>query len=269
MLLKIQNKKAVWIGASAVIAVILLMIILFATQGAPNQQESIILPPDLTETSENLPSEEDVFDGNNDSFVTVTKDNVQTVLQTLSRPAAYHQKYLVTVGTGEPQRKLDVELWVNSGLLHAEVVSGQQVRSLITDGTTVHMWYNDSQEYVSIELQEGMTVEDILGLPDFDSYLNIPKDSVVDTDYLPPEGSSTPCIYVCTQNDAEQSVCYWVNLENGLLYQADATENDKQVYAIHQTGFDLLAVEDESFSDRFILPDGSVPFIAEARTRQP
>lgn len=269
MLPKIQNKKAVWIGASAVIAVILFLIILFVTQAAPNQQESIILPPDLTETTENTPSEDDISNIDNDNFITVTKDNVHTVLQTLSRPIAYHQKYAVTVGAGEKQRKQDVELWVNSGLLHAEVTSGQQVRSLVTDGTSVHLWYNDSQEYVSVELEEGMTAEDLLGLPDFDAYLNITKDSVVDTDYLTPDDSNTSCIYVCTQNENDQSVCYWVNLENGLLYQADAQEHNKQVYTIRQTGFDLLVVEDESFSDRFILPDGSIPFTAGVRMQQP
>ena len=266
---KMKNNRIVWVGAAIVFVVILFLIVLFATQAAPNQQESIILPPDLTEATENTPAENDSFGNGYDSFITITKDNVNTVLQTLNRPAAYRQKYLVTVGAGERQRTVDVELWVNSSLLHAEVTSGQLIRSLVTDGSSVHMWYNGSQEYVSIELEEEMTAEDILGLPDFDAYLNISADTVVDTDYLVPEDSNARCIYVSVKNESAQSVRYWVNLENGLLYQADALENGKQVYTVRQTEFDFLAFEDESFSDRFTLPDGSVPFTVEARTLQP
>ena len=48
-----------------------------------------------------------------------------------------------------------------------------------------------------------------------------------------------------------------------LLYMTDVLERSTQVYLVRQTYLELLAQEDESFSGRFQLPDGTRPFAAE------
>lgn len=259
--------KSVWIGAIAAAVAVLSLIIFFTVQAVPGEQQSIVLPSEGTVSdthSQQIPS-----GSGDDQFVTVTNENVATVLQTLSRPAAYHQTYSVSVGREGKQGATQVELWVNSGLLHAEVAAGQQIRSLITDGTSVYLWYSDTPGYLTFELDEHLTVADILGLPDFDAYLHIPTEDVVDSGYLLLNEANVQCIYVSVRTSETQLVHHWVNLESGLLYKSDATENDKTVYSIQQTDFDLLAVEDETFSDRFTLPDGTVPFTVTTRTLQP
>ncbi len=268
MFSKLRNGKAVWIGAASVILVVLFLIMLFIVQSSPKKQESIVLPPAVPNSSSDKEPISDPNTNQVSDFIELTNENVQTVLQTLNIPTAYHQSYTVMVGQEEQQLKKEIHLWVNGDLLHAEVKFEQTVQSLITDGVSAYLWYEDSPEYVSIEIREGVSPEDLLGLPDFDSYLQISQTAVVDTDYLFLDEEDVQCIYVCVQTDDNQTIRYWVNLSNGLLYQADALENSTPVYSIYQTAFEQLAIEDEIFNDRFVLPDGTTAFIAAARMPQ-
>lgn len=264
---KKRSGKAVWIVASAVILTMLLLIVLFITQTAPDRQESIVLPPAST-NGENQ-EQTDASDNQNDHFIAVNNENVAAVLRTLTRPTAYYQSYKVTVGGSSKQHTQNVNLWINGNLLHAEVTEDGQKKNLITDGVTVYLWYDDGKQPISLELPQGVTPEDLLGLPDLNAYLKIPQDTVTESDYRVLEENQVQCIYVCTRNTDSTVTQYWVNLENGLLYQADTTDSDESVYAVVQTAFDQLSVEDEVFSGRFVLPDGSAPFTAETEALQP
>lgn len=260
MSFKERPGKAVWIVAAAVIIAAFLLILLFVTQSASVSNESIVLPVAPGETGER-PVQSDSAN-NNDHFIAVTNENVASVLQTLKRPAAYRQSYDVIVGNENRQRTKNVDLWVKGALLHAEVTDGQLRQTLITDGKEVFLWYDDGGRSVSLELPQGVTAEDLLGLPDFNAYLKISSEDLITSDYRFLEEPQAHCIYVSTE-DETQTVCqYWVNLDNGLLYQSDTRENDKTVYSVVQTGFELLAEEDEAFANRFTLPDGTSPFTA-------
>lgn len=266
---KMRPGKAIWIVAAAVIVASLLLITLFVTQNSPKSQESIVLPAAPVDSPGDFAQNDDLFTSSGDDFIIVTNENVATVLRTLSRPMAYHQSYTVSVGAEEGRHTKTVELWINGSLMHAEVTDGEQTQSVVTDGNSLYLWYEESDQYITLNLPKGMTAEDVLGVPNFDAYLDIDQSSISESDYLLTEEHQIPCIYVCVQETDDVLARYWVNLENGLLYQADVTEKGKPLYSILQTGFDLLAIEDESFSNRFILPDGTVPFTAETGMQQP
>lgn len=260
---------AVWAVSAAVILVVVLLAAFFLGHQTPKEEDAILLPAPPTAGSDTLPEEEALPEAPDETFVALNNDNVVMALQTLHRPAAYHQTYDVSVGVDDAMTLKKVSLWVNGDLLQAEVSDEQQVRTLITDGTTAYMWYNGDEAYISVTLQDHMHVEDLLGLPDFDSYLELRPESVVDSGYLYLEDPQMQCIYVCLQSAENTTVRHWVNLENGLLYQSDVLENSDQVYKIRQTQFEALAVEDETFADCFLLPDGTFPFTAKTRIQQP
>ena len=262
---KKNSGKAVWAVSISVILVALGMIGLFLLQMPSQQQETIVLPPEtvVEPTVESVPEQKPESD-----FLDVTNENVLPVLQTLTRPTAYHQTYSVTVGADDMQAAKTVELWVNGDMLHAEVSDDRQTRVLISDGSNAYLWYTDQKKILTVPLRENLTEEDILGLPAFDAFLSLNRSDVVDSDYLVLEDPQMQCIYVSTQDFNGVTTRHWVSLESGLLYQSDVLENSNQVYTIRQTGFSLLATEDESFDERFVLPDGSDPFI-EAETQQP
>ncbi len=265
-----RSGKAAWAVFAAFAAVALLLILFFLNQKPSDQKDGIVLP-DPQETLQqgaiSEPNKEN--EPGNNQFLEVTDKNVLSALQSLSRPAAYHQIYQVAVGTEGAQAVSQVMLWVNGSLLHAEISDGTQVRSVISDGSIAYTWYDNDKRYISVVLDQGMRMEDLLGLPDFDSYLTVKQDEVVDSDYLILEDAQIPCIYVCAQKDALYSYRYWVNLDTGLLFQSDVLENSTRVYEIRQQLYETLALEDETFDDRFHLPDGSDPFTAASKMLQP
>lgn len=262
---KKNSKKAVWAVSIAVLVVAVGMIGLFLLQMPSQQQETIVLPPAtvVEPTVEPTPEQKPESD-----FLDVTNENVLPVLQTLTRPVAYHQIYSVTVGADDVQTAKTVELWVNGSMLHAEVSDERQTRVLISNGSKAYLWYKDEKRIITVPLRENLTEEDLLGLPAFDAFLALDQSDVVDSDYLVLDDPQMQCIYVSTQDSDGVTTRHWVSLESGLLYQSDVLKNSNQVYTIRQSDYSLLATEDESFDDRFVLPDGSDPFI-EAETPQP
>ena len=257
------SAKAVWAVSAAVMLVAVLLILLFVTQKPTAKQESIVLPPAQDNQTEQTTSPSDSLEPSTENqYFEVTNDNVLMALQSLNRPVAYHQTYSVTVGSDDRRAVRTIDFWINGPYIHAEISGDQDTRSIISDGSTAYLWYQNEDAYISVSLTDGLKIEDMLGLPDFDSYLMIQQPDVVDSGYLVLEDPAVQCIYVCTQDEKSGTSRYWVNLENGLLYQSDARENDKTVYSVVQTGFELLAEEDEAFANRFTLPDGTSPFTA-------
>lgn len=257
-------------GLLAVLGVVIIAGLLFAAfsmNQSDQRQESIVLPsttPVETQPQPETPEEEE------NTFAQVTKDNVRTVLErTIQRPDAYHQSYTVTVGADEAQAAHTVELWVNGTLLHAEVSDEARTKTLLTDGQTAYFWYNDSTDYLTLTLDDGVDPWALLGIPNYDYLAVLASSTITDADFLVLEDPQVQSIYVCCQNDEVVTNRYWVNLENGLLYMADVLEESRQVYAIRQAFYEALALEDEAFSNRFILPDGVRPFSEAEETPQP
>lgn len=256
--------KTVWAVSLAVALVAVVLILLFASQTPSQQRENITLPTAPVET----PMEPEPEETPKENFLNVTNENVLTALQSLSRPMSYHQTYTVTVGADEAQSE-NVQIWADGSLLRAEISDLRQTKVIISDGQTAYLWYDGGAAHISIQLEAGMAEEDLLGLPEFDAYLRLEQEQIVDSDYLVLEDPQVQCIYVCTQKENGDTTRHWVSLETGLLYQSDVLENSKQVYKIRQTQYALLAAEDESFANRFVLPDGTDPFTAAEETPQP
>lgn len=265
-----KSRKAAWAVSAALAAVVLLLLLFFLTQKPTDKIEGIILPnpqeaPQQGTVSDPL-TEDQSFDN---QFLEVTDKNVLSALQSLTRPAAYQQIYKVTVGTEKSQYVCQVMLWVKGNLLHAEISDGTSIRSVISDGTLAYIWYDQDASAISVTLDQDLCLEDVLGLPDFDAHLSLTPDEVVDSEYLILEEINIPCIYVCAQQNTQYSSRYWINLNNGLLFQSDVLENSNRVYEIRQQFYETLALEDEIFDDRFLLPDGSDPFSAASKMLQP
>ncbi len=265
MFQKHVSRKAVWAISLSLILVVVLLILVFAASSSGVAQEGIVLPSPSPEASEEQSSQNREESG----FLEITNENVLTALQTLNRPAAYYQQYSVAVGTGDVQLVKNVHMWVREGLLRAEVRDDHHTKHLLTDGDIAYIWYDADYTPVSVKLSEQMSKEDLLGIPDFDGYLTIPAEMMEDSGYVFLEESQVPCIFVSSQITETESLRYWVNLNTGLLYQADALDASEQVYVVRQQSYEPMHSDDESFSERFRLPDQSSPFIAEEQTPQP
>ena len=251
--------KPVLVVSLSLLLVLVLLVAFFVTSQPSQDQDVIVLPSPQTETMVgSAPQQQD-----QDDFVQVTTDNVVTVLESLQELSYYNQCYEVTVGLDEVRTTREVELWVSGSVIHAEIRDGQKVKSVLTDGKQAWLWYDVDPNPVCVTLGNGVMAEDLLGLPGFDYLLTLRQTPVVDADYLVLDDSHTQCIYVCAQPNETESLRYWINLENGLLYRTDALEQSRLIYEVNQSYYALLAEGDESFTGKFVLPDGSEPFTAE------
>lgn len=262
---KPRFSKSILAAAAAVLLALGLLIAFFVDRQSNQNQNTIVLPdppaaPAVPEQPEKPPEQ---------SFLQVTAENIGAILEGLTPPEAYHQIYTIAVGANEAQTTRTVELWVNGGLLRGQVSDGVRTRTVLTDGSRVYMWYDGDAAALEADLPEGVTAEDLLGLPDADLLQSLPQEEIVDADYLVLEDQErVSCVYVCRQESAQTVGRYWVDLDTGLLYKADMLELSQQVYALRQESFESLAAGDQAFQDRFVLPDGVQPFATESKTPQ-
>jgi len=252
-------------AAVALILVVVILIGVFALRQSRAGSEGIILPTVQPEKQEHASQTPEV----QANFVQITPDNAATVLRSLQTADYYHQSFSVAVGTDRAIADSMVELWVSGRVIHAEINDGRKVKSILTDGDTAWLWYNVDPEPISVSLDGSVLAEDLLGLPNF-NYLNTVKHgNVLEADYLVLTEPATQCIFVSVQSGEDRTDRYWINLANGLLYQADTLTDNQLIYQVRQNDFAQLADGDAAFQGKFSLPDGTEPFTAAARTRQP
>lgn len=253
---------AVLATALALLLVVVALVCLFLFGQSGSREEGIVLPTAQPETSVETTDPGQT----QDSFVQVTTGNVVAVLKSLQKASYYQQSFEITVGSDTARAVRTVDLWVSGTLVYGEMDDGRKVKSVLTDGETAWLWYDVDPEPVSVTLDGSVQTEDLLGLPAFDYLDRLGQLEVSETDYLVLSDSGTQCIYVSADSDG-QTERFWINLENGLLYQADALSDSLQVYLVKQTSYAQLAEEDVSFRGKFSLPDGSEPFTAAAGMR--
>ena len=258
------HNRSVLIVSIALVLVVALVLILVLVQ-PQGKSEGIILPAAQTETlAESVPNAV-----HQDEFLKITTDNVASALRSLERPTHYNQRYEVAVGVNELRSTRTVELWVSNTLIHAEIRSDFSVKSVLTDGQTAWIWYDSEPNPISFSLRNSITTEDLLGIPGFDYLNTLDTLTVLESDYLLLQEPQLQSIYVCARSSEEETNRWWINLDNGLMVRADAQERNQMVYEVRQTYFARLAEGDESFSGRFVLPNGDAPFTASAETQQP
>ena len=262
---KFSSRKTLWGISIAGLLIAVLLICVFVSTTGSAMKEGIVLP-DRTEenSSDELPEQTE-----NTDFLEITPENVLTALHTLERPEAYYQSCTVTVGVQPYQSAKEVHLWVNGDLLHAEVRDAHHTKHLLTDGAVAYIWYEGNIAPARILLTEYLTQEDLLGLPDFDGFLTVEQEHITDAGYLFLDESNIPCIYVASRQTPSAVVRYWVNLDSGLLYQADAMEDSDQVYHVRQQSFELLSPEQDELWSKMRLPDGTAPFTEAEQGQQP
>lgn len=262
---KIRNNKAIAAVSIALLLVVLMVVGVFVF-GQPTEPHIEITLPEHQDTP--VSAEDDLFLAEN-SLLKVTPENAATALQSLKRPDFYHQSFSVVVGSGEAIKETTVELWVKGALIHAQVISDSETKVLISDGSILYLWYEADERPVKLQLDGDVTFEDVLGLPAFDYLKALQTQNITDAEYLVlEEETEVPCIFLSSKENDGSASRYWINLSTGLLYEADAVEGNAQIYLVKELSFDRLTSEDEAFSGKFMLPDGTGVFTEGTNMRQ-
>jgi biopolymer transport protein ExbD len=260
----LKNLKTPAIVTAAVLAVILILVVIFLIASQKNKHTDIELPAASAQTqaaASSAPQQK--------SFAEVTPDNVQEMLKkSLSRPSAYHQVFTIERTSGAATRSSIAEIWVSGDKFRADLTEDTTVKTVLTDGKTLYIWYNDDQSPVSVKLDGSITRDDLAGIPTYEDLLAIPRADIDEADFVTlPDDAEQQCIFMNYRKDGFQRYA-WVSLQTGLLCRQTTLLNDEQVYSLSQTQIEVLTDGDESLSDVFLLPDGKDPFTQTSDTQK-
>lgn len=211
----------------------------------------IVLPDETTAAG----SESD--DHSAHGFVTVTTENAARLVESLHRPAVYHQVFRRYVGA-ETAAAATVQLWVCNGVTKLVTTEGGQTRHILTDGSRAYLWYADeSRRAQSLTLPEGVTIDDLSGVLTYESIVSLSPEEVRAAQYLTVE--NVPCLYV-ESLEGETTYRWWVDMKTGLLRKAEGSAEESLIYSLEQTELQLLSAEDTVIQRQMCLPNGTTPF---------
>ena len=98
-------------ACAAALLVVAVLVLLFLSGRSGRKHDEIVLPESRpAQEQEDTPREEE-------SVLTVTADNVQTVLQSMTRLSAFHQTFTVTRRSGTHTRTAVVDVWASGACL--------------------------------------------------------------------------------------------------------------------------------------------------------
>ena len=249
------RRNTVWTTAAIGLALVVLIVLFLVSQRSTTS--TILLPEDVKELTPVNPDKT----SDEEMFVQVHADNVLSVIETLHRPAAYHQTSMLVLNADDAQQIRQADVWTNGSVMRADITNPYQTVSFLTDGTEAYIWYHDDEVPVQIPLDGTVSCDDMVGLLTYETLLETDPDTIFFAEHTVLTDPYVQCVYISTVEE-DREIRYWVDLNTGLLYMAEVTESGRQIYFIEQNTLELLAEDDAAFDDRFVLPDGTAPFTA-------
>ena len=253
---KRKNLRTLAVACAAALLAVAVLLLLFLSGQRGQRHEQIVLPE--TRPEQDQDQEPPLKETEEETVLSVTAENVQSVLKSMSRAQSYHQTFTVTRRSGTHTRTAVVDVWVSDGTIRAESSDGFETRSILTDGATIYLWY-EGETPVALSMQENASYEDLAGLPTYEDIVRFPVSAIQEGGFLANAQQGVDLIYVRALTDSGERQ-YWVSTETGLLYRQATTVQGTVVYEAEQTFFETISGEDASQTEIFRLPDGSVPF---------
>ncbi|MBQ5739509.1 MAG: hypothetical protein IIV78_03780 [Oscillospiraceae bacterium] len=242
-----MNKRRMTVF-SIVVSVLVLLLAAFIVRSSLGGHEPIVLPP-----VESV-GEQEGSSGAQDSQVQrveIRPDTVQSAIASLERASEYGRSITVERYWQGGSSVSVTNAFASGGWLRLDSLetSADIRHTILSDGGTVYIWYNNDRTYFSAPA--ALTEDAEQGILTYEDVLALPSESIVLADYRSFEGAD--CIYLETAEDeALRSEHYWVSTADGLLHGAERLENGEVIYrmTVTQTGIELP-------DTAFTLPDGT------------
>lgn len=239
------KKRIIYISAG--LGTLLLVAALLAWSGH-RTAGSIVLPAVQGDTT----GVEDPGGENRLHVVAISPETVGMAVATLSRPASYSRTQVVETFWSGGSGQSVTQASVSGGRTRLDTQqAGGSVRHTLLSGSAAAVWYDDEKTWT--RLRAGEAAADLAArMLTYEAVLALPAEEIAAADYREREG--VYCIYVETRQDAAGYVtCYWIGVENGLLWAAERSWNGALVYRF-TAGQTAAEPPEESL---FLLPDGS------------
>ncbi len=203
-------------SAGALLLVGALFLSLFLPSAAYRTDDAVVLPADATQTAGNdgLPGENlRILDE-----VQVTRDNIQQVVASLSRPSAYTARITSRLYYGETSGEQLCRQTVKHGAVRTDYLDADgniQYTELLWDGTYA-AWRPDDSTFQT-GAQGAFTADQSAMLPTYETVCQLPEDQITGGALVEEDGALT--LTVDTESGGEIGV-YRISAQTGLLTAA-------------------------------------------------
>ncbi len=254
---KTRSRQTLVVALALAAAVLLLLFGAFVISSRSIQNEQIHLPDPPA------PAEQPVIsEPQGSELMQISSGNALDVLKSLTRPSSYHRLMETEILSDAGKLTQTVEIWVNQNLIRADITSAFDNKHILTDGKTLFLWY-DGEEPIELAASDAVSVEDLAGIPDYESILGFPIKALLDAELVQMDQNDGNGTVFVSAIQSDVTLNYWISLDTGLLFRQEMLQEEKQIYSLGQIELEILADGDDAFLHVFCLPDGSEPFTAE------
>lgn len=247
---KPSGKLAVGIAIAVAFLIFALLIVAFFTGTRGNARDSITLPEAHPQEQAPIANEPEEL------FLSVDASNIQSVLDRMSRPEAYHQMLTISTMSSGKSGSKTVELWEYGNYARAIITEQSHVQHLMTDGEFLWIWYEGDSSPAELLCSEEISFDDIVGIPTYETLVALEPTEITDAGFLAlHDMDDTSCLYIAsTHGDFVNR--YWVDAATQLLCKADSLYFEQQIYQLRQNSCEMLMLDEASLREIFLLPNG-------------
>ena len=206
--------------------------------------------------SAEIDTSHEIGDSNRDQVktITITAENIQSVIASLQRPESYHCQMSTIYYYRDVQTTMKSELWRSSDRVRISqfTAEGQAAQQTLLTDDWVYLW-GDSTTFSRYARQEGDT--DLYSrIPSEEDLITMDVSQILVGELREQDGAL--CLYAETQDLVTNEIEQWyILVENGLLLQASGTLDGVNTYTCYMTSLTL----DDADDALFVLPDGTLP----------
>ena len=189
--------------------------------------------------------------------VEVTKETVQAIVSTLSRPAIYSRDVKIESfwEGGQAEYNINISIYNNMTSLRASQPIGDEKRIIITSDT-LYIWYKgDRTPYIGDLTSSGdtyRTADEWQMLVTYEDLLMLDKNDIIDAGYVKYSGEW--CIYAVYRSPLlKYSRIFYISEKYGLVIGAEELDGSGELVYKMSAGECQIG---EISPSAFILPDG-------------
>ena len=251
-----RRGRTIFLMIAAAVFVVAVVFLLAEFSNGSQKKQGIVLPPESSGPI-TRPTEGET----NPDFVIITAENLENLIESFEIPLYYTQTLNRTIyGDGAVDISV-IQIWNCDKIRKVEILQGGVTRHFLSDGETLYLWYGDDTDTVDqITLSAGLTMDDISGIPTYESSVNLLSEDILQAAYIPyTQAVDVHYLYLRTKQSKSITTDYWVDMSTGLLRMAETREGDVVLYSTDQDALTIFDTQDELLS-RLQLPDGTMPF---------
>ncbi len=248
-----NHKKMLLVAyGSSFFIMLVLIVFIYSTSGST---PAVTLPPPaasgMTETP--LPGTQA---NENIKRLTITADNVQSVIRTMSRAESYSEIVTITSYWEDGKAVYKITASVRSGISRLSVSGPKNTsaKNIIITDNNVYIWYGSERSYYTGNAgtkSDPAFLDKFEMIPTYEDVLRIDASDIIEAALT--QHNNEPCIYVRARSgEYSYTYEYYVSLATGLLAASRIYDGDTLIYEMSADSVTLTVPSDDAFR----LPDG-------------